>query len=40
MLELSCEITEKRGPVGFGKAVAKVGDRIAAQGEITFAITD
>lgn len=40
VLELSCEITEKRGPVGFGKAVAKVGDRIAAQGEITFAITD
>ncbi len=40
VLELSCEITEKRGSVGFGKAVAKVGDKIAAQGEITFAVTD
>lgn len=27
VLELHCEIIEKRGPVGFGKAVAKVGDK-------------
>ena len=40
VLELHCEIIEKRGPVGFGKAVAKVGDKVAAAGEITFAIAE
>lgn len=40
VLELYCEMTEIRGPVGFGKAVAKVGDKIAAQGEISFVITE
>lgn len=39
VLELYCEIIEKRGSVGFGKVIAKVGDEVAAQGEITFAIT-
>ena len=38
VLELYCELTERRGPVGYGKAVAKVDGRIAAQGELTFAI--
>lgn len=38
VLELSCELTERRGSVGFGKAVAKVDGKIAAQGELTFAI--
>lgn len=38
MLELSCELTQRRGPVGFGKAVAKVDGTVAAQGELTFAI--
>ena len=38
VLELSCELIERRGPVGFGKAVAKVDGRVAAQGELTFAI--
>lgn len=38
VLELSCELTARRGPVGFGKAVARVGGKIAAQGELTFAI--
>lgn len=38
LLELSCELTARRGPVGFGKAVAKVDGKIAAQGELTFAI--
>ena len=40
VLELYCELTEQRGPVGYGKAVAKVNGRIAAQGELTFAITE
>ena len=38
VLELTCELIERRGPVGFGKAVAKVDGRVAAQGELTFAI--
>ena len=38
VLELSCELTQRRGPVGFGKAVAKVDGTVAAQGELTFAI--
>ena len=38
VLELSCELTQRRGPVGFGKAVAKVDGKVAAQGELTFAI--
>ncbi len=39
VLELRCELTERRGPLGFGKAVAKVNGKVAAQGEISFAIT-
>ena len=38
VLELSCELTQRRGPVGFGKAVAKVDGKVAAQGELTFGI--
>ena len=38
VLNLRCEITEREGPVGFGKAVAKVGDKVAAQAEISFVI--
>lgn len=38
VLTLSCEITDRKGPVGFGKAVAKVGDKVAAQAEISFVI--
>ena len=38
VLELSCELIERRGPIGFGKAVAKVDGKVAAQGELTFAI--
>ena len=40
VLDLYCEMTERRGPIGYGEAVAKVGDKIAAQGEISFVITD
>lgn len=38
VLELSCEITDYRLGVGFGKAMAKVDGKIAAQAELTFAI--
>ena len=38
VLELSCELIERRGPVGFGKAVAKVDGKVAAQSELTFAV--
>ena len=38
VLELSCVLTERRGPIGHGKAVAKVDGKIAAQGELTFAV--
>ncbi len=38
VLHLRCEITERRGPVGFGKAVATVDGKVAAQAEISFAI--
>ena len=38
VLELSCELIERRGPVGFGKAVATVDGKVAARCEITFVI--
>ena len=38
VLELHCEITKRRGPIGFGKAVAKVDGQIACIAEISFAI--
>ena len=40
VLELYCELTAIRGPVGFGKAQAKVGEKIVAEGDISFVITD
>ena len=40
VLEMSCEITGNKGPVGFGKAVAKVDGEIAVDAEISFAISD
>ena len=40
VLELYCELTGRRGPAGYGKAVAKVGGQIAAQGELSFVITE
>ncbi len=39
-LELECEMTQQRGPVGFGKAVARVDGKIAAVAELTFVLTD
>lgn len=38
VLELHCELIDQRGPVGHGKAVAKVGGKVACQAELTFAI--
>ena len=38
VLELSCELVERRGPIGYGQAVARVGGKIAAQAELTFVI--
>lgn len=38
VLELTCELTQQRGPVGFGKATATVNGKIAATAELTFAI--
>ena len=40
VLELSCELTHRRGPIGFGQAIATVGGKIAVQAELTFAIGD
>lgn len=38
VLSLEMEIIKVKGPVGVGKAVAKVDDQVAAQAELTFAI--
>ena len=38
VLELECEIIRWHGPVGLGKAVARVDGQIAATAELTFAI--
>ena len=40
VLELSCEITSRRGPVGVGSATATVNGKLAARSELTFAILD
>ena len=38
VLELECELTRRMGPVGIGKAVARVDGQVAAEAELTFAI--
>ena len=38
VLELRCELTARRGPVGVGKATATVDGKVAATAELTFAI--
>ena len=40
VLELECELTAQRGPVGFGTATARVNGRTACRAELTFALTD
>lgn len=37
-LKLCCEIIRKKGPVGVGRATAYVGDKVAVQAELTFAV--
>lgn len=38
VLELSCEITACKGPIGIGKAEARVEGQLAVTAELTFAI--
>ena len=38
VLELTFELIDRRGPVCYGKAVARVDGKIAAQAELTFVI--
>lgn len=38
VLELSCEIISRKGPVGIGKAIAKVGGEVVVSAELIFAI--
>lgn len=38
VLLLETMITKAKGPIGIGTAVAKVGNKVAAQAELTFAI--
>ncbi len=40
VLELECTLTRRRGPVGVGQAVARVGDETACTATLTFAIMD
>lgn len=37
-LRLECEITKRRGPIGFGSARASVGDALACSADLMFAI--
>ena len=38
VLELECKLTSRKGPVGFGEAIAYVDGQVAAKAEISFAI--
>lgn len=38
VIEMECELTERKGPIGYGKAVAKVDGKIAVVAELTFAV--
>ena len=40
VLELSCQLTARKGPVGFGTAEARVEGKLACKAELTFALTD
>jgi len=37
-LELTCELERVRGPIGRGRAEARVGEELAARGTLTFAV--
>ena len=38
VLELTCQLTARRGPIGNGKAVATVDGKVVAMAELTFAV--
>jgi 3-hydroxyacyl-[acyl-carrier-protein] dehydratase len=38
VLELECRLTRRRGPVGTGEAIARVGEKTACSAELTFAL--
>jgi 3-hydroxyacyl-[acyl-carrier-protein] dehydratase len=38
MLELRCELDRVRGPIGRGKAVARVDGKVACKATLTFAV--
>lgn len=40
VLEMECALTAQRGPVGFGKAEARVDGKLACRAELTFALTE
>ena len=40
VLELECELTAQRGPVGFGTATATVNGKTVCKAELTFALTE
>lgn len=40
VLEMECEMTTMKGPVGFGKATAKVDGKVAVTAELSFVIQD
>jgi 3-hydroxyacyl-[acyl-carrier-protein] dehydratase len=37
-LDMEVELVKMRGPIGRFKAIAKVGDKVAAEGEISFSL--
>src|SRR5262249_28238887 len=39
-LTLTCEVEAARGPIGRGKATARVGDELAVRGTLTFATAE
>lgn len=38
VIEMECELTDRKGPIGYGKATAKVDGKVAVVAELTFAI--
>ena len=40
VIELECKLTKRRGNVGFGEAIAKVGEEVAVVADLTFFISD
>ena len=38
VLNLECTLTARKGPVGFGEAIATIDEKIVAKAEISFAI--